>query len=73
LSRSWDLYNGVFGPLRPYYSWPVSVERFRDKVLMHWEFRPEGLQLAFDGKQLIGFALASFRNQAAHGNRSGDR
>jgi len=58
-----DLYNGVFGPLRPYYSWPVSVERFADKVLAHWEFRPEGLQLAFDGKRLIGFVLAAFRNQ----------
>ena len=58
-----ELYNNVFGPLRPYYSWPLSAERFSDKVLSHWEFRPEGLQLAFDGNRLIGFVLASFRDQ----------
>ena len=58
-----NLYNTVFGPMRPYYSWPVSVERFTDKILSHWEFRPEGLQLAFDRQRLIGFILAAFRNQ----------
>ena len=57
------LYNTVFGPLRSYYSWPVSEERFADKVLSHWEFRPQGVQLAFDGDRLIGFVVASFRSQ----------
>ena len=57
-----SLYNTVFGPLRPYYSWPITAERFRDKVLSHWEFRPEGFWLAFAGGELIGFLLAGFRD-----------
>lgn len=58
-----DLYNQVFGPLRPCYSWPLTVERFTDKVLSHWEFRAEGLQLAFEADRLIGFILAAVREQ----------
>ncbi len=57
-----NLYNSVFGPLRPFYSWPITVERFRDKVLEHWEFRKEGLWLAFDRDKLVGFILANFRS-----------
>ncbi len=58
-----NLYNTAFAPLRPYYSWPVTVERFRDKVLSHWEFRKEGLWCASEGDELVGFVLSSFRNQ----------
>lgn len=57
-------YNDVFAPLRPIYSWPLTVERFRDKVLLNWEFRPEGFWLAFDGERLVGMVLASSREMA---------
>ena len=44
-------YNDIFGPLRPYYSWPITLERFRDKVLSCWEYRREGFWIA---RQRIG-------------------
>ena len=57
-------YNDVFAPLRPFYSWPVSVERFRDKVLGCWEYKREGFCLAEQGGRLAGFVLASCRTQS---------
>ena len=58
------LYNDVFAPLRPFYSWPISIERFRDKVLGCWEYDREGFWLACAGGRPIGFVLASCRRQA---------
>ena len=58
-----NLYNTVFGPLRPYYSWPLTPERFADKVLGSWEFRREGLWLAEDQGRLVGFIIASYRDK----------
>lgn len=58
-----NLYNEVFAPLRPHYSWPLSAERFRDRVLEHWEYRPDGFWVAMDGRRLVGFILANTRLQ----------
>ena len=64
LLRVAAFYNDVFAPLRPIYSWPLAPERFRDKVLQHWEYRPEGCWLACEGEQLVGLVLASCRKIA---------
>ena len=64
------LYNDVFAPLRPFHSWPISVERLRDKVLGCWEFDREGFWLACSGRRLIGFVLASCRTRAITENDS---
>jgi GNAT superfamily N-acetyltransferase len=58
-----NLYNTTFAPLRPYYSWPLTVARFQDRVLGHWEFRPDGLLVAVSGGSIVGFILAAFRAQ----------
>ena len=57
-------YNETFGPLRPYYSWPITLERFRDKVLSCWEYRREGIWIALHSDRLIGFALGCCRSRA---------
>ena len=54
-------YNDTFAPLRPFHSWPISVERFRDKVLGCWEYKREGFWLAEHAGRLAGFVLASCR------------
>ena len=56
-------YNDVFAPLRPFYSWPISVARFRDKVLGCWEYKREGFWLAEHAGRLAGLVLASCRTQ----------
>lgn len=56
-----NLYNDAFAPLRPIYSWPMSVERFRDRVLEHEEYRREGFWVATEGQRLVGFVLANTR------------
>ena len=59
-----NLYNEAFGPLRPVHSWPITVERFQDKVIECWEYRPDGCWVAADGDRLVGFVVASCRKIA---------
>ena len=64
LSALVALYNEMYAPLRPLYSWPITVERFQDKVLRCWEYLADGFWVALDGERLIGFVLSSCRKHA---------
>ena len=46
---------------------PITVERFRDLVLLDVNFDPDGLRLAWDGGELVGAAYAVRRTTAAFG------
>jgi ribosomal protein S18 acetylase RimI-like enzyme len=56
-----DFYNDTFSPLRPLYSWPLTVERLLDRVTGNWEYCPDGFLLAFAGEQLVGAMLVGTR------------
>lgn len=40
---------------------PITVERFRDLILLDANFQPDGLRLAYDGGRLVGAAYAVVR------------
>ena len=56
-----DLYDRVLAPMRPRYSWPLSVQRFQRQYLGHPEFREDGLFVAEKGGRIVGFAFGALR------------